>query len=79
MFNKESCRSCGKILVPILRCNDCKEHISWICNMCQQVEDVSHKHDGIQNSKNTHPNSKNPIENGIVHLIRNGSSSVQTL
>jgi hypothetical protein len=47
--------------------------------MCQQVEDVSHKHDGIQNSKNTHPNSKNPIENGIVHLIRNGSSSVQTL
>ena len=72
MFNKESCRSCGKTLVPILMCNLCKEHISWVCNMCQRVEDVSHKHDRIREPKNTSLNSIDSIENGIMHLVSNG-------
>jgi len=40
--------------------------------MCQRVEDVSHKHDRIHDPKNTYPNSKKPIENGIMHIIGNG-------
>ena len=50
MFNKGSCRACGKILVPFSMCNQCKEYISWICNECQQVEDVTHKHDSDEES-----------------------------
>ncbi|MDP9489927.1 MAG: hypothetical protein M3P28_06995 [Thermoproteota archaeon] len=72
MFNKESCRSCGKILVPISMCNYCKEHISWICNKCQRVEDVSHKHDRTHDTKNTYLDVKNSIESGIIHLVSNG-------
>ncbi|HKX21581.1 MAG TPA: hypothetical protein VJM74_07925 [Nitrososphaeraceae archaeon] len=45
MFNKESCRTCGKILVPLLICDYCNENVSWICNNCQRVEDVPHNHD----------------------------------
>lgn len=69
MFNKESCRSCGKTLVPILMCNQCKEHVSWVCNLCQRVEDVSHKHDRIREPKNSSPNSIISVENEIVHLV----------
>ena len=73
MFNKESCRSCGKTLVPILMCNQCKEHVSWVCNMCQRVEDVSHKHDTICEPKHSSLNSINSIENGIMHLVSKGT------
>ncbi|MDW0138748.1 MAG: hypothetical protein QOK86_03300 [Nitrososphaeraceae archaeon] len=72
VFNKESCRSCGKSLVPISMCNYCKEHVSWICNKCQRVEDVSHKHDRTSEShEDTYLNFKGPIENGVVHLVSN--------
>ena len=72
MFNKESCRSCGKILVPISMCNYCKEHVSWICNKCQRVEDVSHRHEWTGESiEDTYVNFTNHIENGITHLISN--------
>lgn len=53
-------------------CNYCKEHISWICNKCQRVEDVSHKHDITHDTKNTHLDVKNSIESGIMHLVSNG-------
>ncbi|HZA71229.1 MAG TPA: hypothetical protein VE548_16155, partial [Nitrososphaeraceae archaeon] len=64
--------SCGKILVPISMCNYCKEHVSWICNKCQRVEDVSHKHDRAHDPKNTNLDTKNSIKNGIMHLVSNG-------
>jgi len=50
MFNKESCRSCGSILSPVLKCKLCKEYVSWTCDYCHQVEDVSHRHEKIHRS-----------------------------
>jgi hypothetical protein len=53
-------------------CNYCKEHVSWICNKCQRVEDVSHKHDRTSEShEDTYLNFKGPIENGVVYLVNN--------
>ncbi|MDW0127113.1 MAG: hypothetical protein QOK87_01945 [Nitrososphaeraceae archaeon] len=57
--------------MPISMCNYCKEHVSWICNKCQRVEDVSHKHDRTSESHDTYLNFKGPIENGVVHLVSN--------
>jgi predicted amidophosphoribosyltransferase len=72
VFNKESCRSCGKILVPISMCSYCKEHVSWICNKCQRVEDVSHKHYRTSESlQDTDLNFSGPIESGIIDSISN--------
>ena len=51
MFNKESCRSCGSILSPVSKCKLCNEYVSWICNYCQQVEEVSHKHERAHESQ----------------------------
>ena len=74
MFNKESCRSCGKILVPISMCKLCKEHVSWICNKCQRVEDVTHKHDRAHESnEDTYLEFRDCFENDITHLINKGS------
>ena len=50
-----------------LICNYCKEHVSWICNKCQRVEDVSHKHDRTSEShEDTYLNFRDPIENDII-------------
>ena len=39
-----SCRSCGRYLIPVLHCNVCMESISWICNSCERLKDVTHHH-----------------------------------
>jgi hypothetical protein len=74
MFNKESCRSCGKKLVPFSMCNYCNEHISWICNKCQRVEDVTHKHDrDYESHEDTSLQFRGSIENGIMHFHKAGT------
>jgi hypothetical protein len=44
MYNKESCRGCGKYLIPSATCNTCKEYVYWICNNCKGIEEVFHSH-----------------------------------
>ena len=44
MFNKTSCRPCGGYLTPTSHCTVCKEYISWVCNSCERLEDVTHNH-----------------------------------
>ena len=39
-----SCRSCGQYLIPVLHCAVCMESISWICNSCERLKDVTHRH-----------------------------------
>ena len=44
MFNKESCRNCGEILVADITCNKCDEITLWICsNLTITVEHI-HMH-----------------------------------
>ena len=44
MSHKGSCRACGSSLTPIAVCKICKEYISWVCNRCDNIEDVTHMH-----------------------------------
>ena len=44
MYNKESCKACGTYLTPVSLCNVCKEQISWVCNRCDRMYDVTHTH-----------------------------------
>ena len=44
MFNKESCKACGTYLTPTSVCSICKESVSWLCNKCERMEDVTHSH-----------------------------------
>ena len=44
MFNKESCKACGTYLTPTSVCSVCKEYVSWLCNKCERMEDVTHSH-----------------------------------
>jgi len=38
------CRSCGTYLTPVSTCTVCKEDISWVCQRCDLIEDVTHAH-----------------------------------
>jgi hypothetical protein len=44
MYHKGSCRACGTHLTPTSVCNICNEHITWTCNKCDKMEDVTHEH-----------------------------------
>ena len=44
MYNKESCKSCGSHLTPVSFCKVCKEQISWVCDRCEGMSDVTHSH-----------------------------------
>jgi len=47
-----SCRSCGQYLIPVLRCNVCRESISWVCKSCQRLKDVTHMHTMVAKDTN---------------------------
>ncbi len=47
-----SCRSCGQYLIPVLHCNVCRESISWICNSCERLKDVTHCHTTVAQDTN---------------------------
>ena len=54
-------------------CNLCKEHVSWICNKCQRVEDVTHKHNWANESnEDAYLEFRDCFENGMMHLINKG-------
>jgi hypothetical protein len=53
MYNKESCRRCGEILVPDIICNNCSEVVLWICSSCTNVAEHVHIHNENKNSKST--------------------------
>ena len=40
--NKDSCRMCGSRLSTEARCKICQESISWICYICNRIEEVKH-------------------------------------
>jgi len=52
VFNKGSCRGCGSYLVPTANCNTCTEHVYWICNKCNLIEEVFHSHNYCRFSHN---------------------------
>ncbi len=63
MFNKESCRKCGWILVPTMNCNICLETLHWTCNNCTNTED----HVRIHNLEKTNRNkSKRKVNLDIL-------------
>lgn len=43
-MTKTSCRACGGYLTPTSHCTVCKEYITWMCNNCEKMEDVTHSH-----------------------------------
>jgi len=54
-------------------CSYCKEHVSWICNKCQRIEDVAHRHDQVQESlQETNSGFRDSFDTGIMHLINQG-------
>ena len=48
LFNKESCRVCGTKLIPTMNCDGGGEDISWRCDTCFNLEDVTHSHNLLQ-------------------------------
>ena len=42
MFNKNSCRMCGSILIPSALRKFCKESVKWTCDKCIRIEEVKH-------------------------------------
>ena len=48
MFNEDSCRACGLLLIAMWRCNECLETSSWICKKCNSTIDRIHLH-GVVN------------------------------
>ena len=42
MFNKNSCRMCGSILIPSAFCKICKESLGWTCYKCNKIGEVKH-------------------------------------
>ncbi len=51
MFNKESCRKCGWLLIPNILCNECNEIVLWICKNCMNEEEYIHSHNQGKTSK----------------------------
>ena len=51
MFNKESCRYCGNILVPAITCGNCDEIIVWKCSACKNRSEHIHIHNQNKNSE----------------------------
>ena len=50
MFNEDSCRACGLMLIAMWRCNECLETSSWICKNCNSTIDRIHLH-AVANSQ----------------------------
>ena len=44
MYNKGSCRGCGRMLKAVSICTVCKEDVSWVCDSCGRKEDATHRH-----------------------------------
>ena len=51
MFNKDSCRACGNILIPSIKCNNCSETILWNCSSCTNIEEYIHSHNQDKNNE----------------------------
>ena len=52
MFNKESCRKCGWVLVPNMVCSICLETLDWTCDNCANTEDHIHIHNLEKDNRN---------------------------
>jgi hypothetical protein len=51
MFNKDSCRSCGRMLISDLVCNNCNEIILWKYSNCSNTEEYIHIRNQDRNRK----------------------------
>ncbi|HXV45303.1 MAG TPA: hypothetical protein VD736_01375 [Nitrososphaera sp.] len=44
MYNRGSCRGCGRSLTALSICIACREDVSWVCGGCGRGEDAVHSH-----------------------------------
>jgi hypothetical protein len=44
MFNKDSCRNCGNILISNVICNNCNK-VDLVLRICSSMKEHVHSHD----------------------------------